>query len=318
MRIAIVGAGALGSFVGGRLAQAKMTVSLIDSNRERVEAINRDGLRIESDVATTTIAIPAFLASDAEGIYDALIVLTKGVHTDAAIASCIHLIGPQTLVLTFQNGLGNSEVLARHVGANRVAIGMTNWAVDLKSDASVASVGSGGIRIWHGDGHDDPRVQRLASTLNGAGLNCLADTNTLSAIWEKVAFNAAINSVSAITSRTVGEIGDDSDARALVSDIAREVLRVATKKGIAVSIAKVESMVAEAFRSHRSHKPSMLQDVIAGRQTEIEAINGAVVEEAERIGVKAPVTEALLRLVRMHDRRMTASPSYGSRESHNE
>jgi 2-dehydropantoate 2-reductase len=317
MKIAVVGAGALGSFVGGRLAEVGMSVSLIDSNRERVDVINRDGLQLGSDAATNSVAIPAFLATDAEGIYDALIVLTKGIHTDAAIASCVHLVGPRTLVLTFQNGLGNLEILARHVGASRVAIGMTNWAVDLKGDG-VASVGSGEIRIWHGEGHDDLRVQRLASVLDGAGLNCLADINTLSAVWEKVAFNAAINSVSAISSRTVGEIAGDADARMLVSDIVREVLFVATRKGVAVTSEKVASMVAEAFQSHGSHQPSMLQDVIAGRQTEIESINGAVVDEAQRLGMKAPVTETLLRLVRMHDRRMSVSPSSGSKESHNE
>ena len=318
MRIAIVGAGALGSFVGGRLAQAKAKVSLIDSNCERVEAIKRDGLRIESDCATTTIAIPAFLAADAAGVYDALIVLTKGVHTDAAMASCLHLVGPQTLVLTFQNGLGNSDILARHVGTDRVAIGMTNWAADLKSAACVATVGSGEIRIWHSAGDDDGRVRGLAAVLNEAGLNCVADANTLAAIWGKVAFNAAINSVSAITRRAVGEIGDDPDAQIMVRDVVREVVLVAAGKNLSVSTAKVESMVAEAFRSHRFHKPSMLQDVIAGRPTEIESINGAVVGEAQLLGVKVPVTETLLRLVRMHDRRTSASSSYSSKDAGDE
>jgi 2-dehydropantoate 2-reductase len=308
MRIAIVGAGALGSFVGGRLFQSKAEACLIDANRERVRAINDRGLRIEADATTAMVAIPAFLAADAAGTYDALIILTKGAHTHTAIADCMHLVGAQTLVLTFQNGLGNAEVLAARVGEEHVAVGMTNWAVDLKADASVAVIGSGEIRIWHGAGHDDLRIRALATALNDAGLNCTASPETLAAIWEKVAFNAAINSVSAITLRAVGEIGDDADAQILVQDIAREVLSVAAAKKLSVSMASVESMMAEAFRSHRRHKPSMLQDVIAGRRTEIESINGAVVSEAERLGLRVPVTEALLRLVRMHDRRMVASP----------
>ena len=305
MRIAIVGAGALGSFVGARLAQSGQHTVLVDNDRERVAAINAAGLRLVADGSESSVRVRAGSAGDLDGLYDLLIVLTKGGQTEAAVSSCRHLIDDATYLLTFQNGLGNADILARFGNPDRIVIGMTNWAADLLGPAHVACVGQGEIRIWHAQGRDDPGIRTIGEALNRAGLHCTADPNVEAAIWEKVAFNAAMNSIAAITSRNVGEIGDDPDARDLVSAVAREVLSVAFARSLAVDPAHVQNMFEDAFRSHRPHRPSMLQDVLAGRPTEIETINGAVVAAAARLGSQVPVTETLLRLVRMRERRPT-------------
>lgn len=314
MRIAVLGAGALGGFVGGKLAQSGQAAVLIDVDRSRIESINRLGLRLETQDADRRIAIRASHASDIDERYDLIIVLTKGVHTEGAISSCRHLLHDNTYVLTFQNGLGNAAVLARHVDRRRIVIGMTNWAADLKGPDHVASVGTGEIRIWHVDRQDDSYVRTIATLLDRAGLNCRADREVETAIWEKVAFNAAINSIAAVTLRNVGEIGDDPDARSLVDEVALEVLTVARAKSIPADIGRVTSMVTEAFRDHRSHKPSMLQDMLAGRQTEIETINGAVVLEAAQLGLKIPATECLCKLVKTLERRVRPTSAPNIRE----
>lgn len=300
-RIAVIGAGALGSFVGARLAHAGYATTLIDNDPARVSAINDAGLRLESDQVTLEITVPASLASDLTQPFDLLIILTKAAHTEPAIASCRHLLGPASHLLTFQNGLGNAALLARYVDSDRIVVGMTNWAVDSVGPAHVRSVGQGEIRIWHMSGRDEPAVRAIADVLNRATLRGTADPNVEAAIWEKVAFNAAMNSVAAMTGLTVGEIGDDANGRSLAGTVADEVVGVARAKGLGADQQKVATMLQHAFQSHRSHRPSMLQDILAGRRTEIEAINGAVVAEAVRLGRSVPVTETLLKLVRMRD-----------------
>jgi 2-dehydropantoate 2-reductase len=180
---------------------------------------------------------------------------------------------------------------------------MTTWPADKPGAAKVSSHGAGEIRLMNADGEPRPHVRRTVEALNSAGLNCIADANVWSAIWEKVAFNAALNSLCAMTQCTVGELSNLPDGEALTLKIVAEVANVARASGIAFDEAHVAENVRFALANHRAHRPSMLQDVLAGRTTEIEAINGAVVAAAHTAGVAAPCTECLLQLVRLVDAR---------------
>jgi 2-dehydropantoate 2-reductase len=126
------------------------------------------------------------------------------------------------------------------------------------------------------------------------------------AIWEKVAFNAALNSICAVSGCTVDQLGLTPDGRRLADDVVSEVLSVAQRLGINVDPDKCKTNVAGAIAQHKGHKPSMLQDIVAGRRTEIEAINGAVVAAARRLEMKLPTTETLLSLVRLAEARAFA------------
>jgi 2-dehydropantoate 2-reductase len=144
-------------------------------------------------------------------------------------------------------------------------------------------------------------LSRMVEALNDAGLACSADADVWAAIWEKVAFNAALNSLCAVTGCTVGELTNVPDGEALALKIVAEVATVAQAHGVAVNEAHVADNVRHALAHHRAHRPSMLQDVLAGRKTEIEAINGAVVEAARMRAIAVPNTAALLHLVRLVD-----------------
>jgi 2-dehydropantoate 2-reductase len=303
MTMAIIGAGALGCFIGACLARTHQPVVLIDIDAKRIANINAEGLRLETDTGEFQVPIRAALASDLREPFDILIVLTKGLNTDAAIQECLHLIGDTSYLVSFQNGIGNAEIIRNRANVDRIVIGMTTWAADLRGPSHVVSVGRGELRLWRADGQDDPQTRAMAAVLDGAGLNCTADPYVESAIWEKIAFNSALNPIAAVTGRTVGEIGDDPDAAALAREIVGEVLRVASARALRTDHDRVMALLAEAFREHRTHLPSMLRDVLAGRRTEIEFINGAVVAEAERLGVSVPATKVLLRLVRMRETR---------------
>lgn len=301
MRIAIVGAGAIGGLFGGLLAEGGQLVQLIDVPGPHLQALMAGGLLLDTDAGARRIPVPAGRAGDTTGVADLILVLTKGHHTTEAAQSVAHLAGPQTCVLTLQNGLGNAERIADALPGLRLLIGMTTWPADLAGPGHVTSHGQGEIRIWAADGSADPAVPVIAATLSAAGLACTADPAVEVAIWEKVAFNAALNAVAAATRLHVAPIADSVAGQRIVAAVIDEVLAVARARGHAVDAARVHAAVAKACRAQRAHKPSMLQDVLAGRQTEVAAINGAVVAAGERLGIATPVTRTLCDLVLLID-----------------
>lgn len=300
MKIAILGAGAMGSLFGGLLAETGEQVTLLDINDAHLSAITAHGLRLETDTGDRQVrSLQALRPSQATQVPDLLIVFTKSMHTRAALASVRQLIGPSTYVLTLQNGLGNVEALASAVPQERILVGVTTWPADLAGPGHVRSHGAGVIRMMTADGVDRPILERVVSVLSGAGLRCQADANVWGAVWEKVAFNAALNPLCTVLNRPVDALGAVEDGPALALAIVEEVLAVARASGISVDAIKVSDNVRHAIVAHRGHKPSMLQDVLAGRPTEIESINGAVVAAAHRHGVRVPHTETLMQLVRL-------------------
>ncbi len=303
MKIAMLGAGAMGSLFGGHLAMAGNDVTLIDVNAEHIAAINAHGLTIETPAGTLTARLKAGTAADFTDQQDVLIVFTKGAHTEQALVPALHLVGDRTWVLTAQNGLGNADIIARHVPFERIAIGTTSYAAVLKAAGQLVLQNGGDLRIWPANGERADAIERLAEAFVAAGVDCKADPGVESAIWEKIAFNAAINSLTAITRYTVGELGDFEGGRTLAETVAKEVNDVAHARGVAFDLSRVHGLLKLAFTHHRAHQPSMLRDIIAGRKTEIENINGAIMAEARRAGLEAPVTETLLQLVRLIESR---------------
>lgn len=300
MKIAILGAGAMGSLFGGLLAETGEQVTLLDINDAHLAAIAAHGLRLETDTGDRRVrSLQALRPSQATQVPDLLIVFTKAMHTRAALASVRQLIGPSTYVLTLQNGLGNVEALGSVVPQERILVGVTTWPADLAGPGHVRSHGAGVIRMMTADGADRPMLERVVHALSDAGLQCRVDANVWGAVWEKVAFNAALNPLCTVLNRPVDALGAVEDGPALALTIVEEVLAVARASGVSVDAVKVSDNVRHAIVAHRGHKPSMLQDVLAGRPTEIESINGAVVVAARRHGVRVPHTETLMQLVRL-------------------
>lgn len=292
----------MGSLFGGWLAEGGSDVCLIDINQTHLDAVNRNGLRLTTDQGERRIRLNVARPGDDLGSPDVVLIFTKTMHTKAALSSSQQLTRGGVTLVSMQNGLGNMEILREFAPLERVVIGMTTYPADLHGPGDVVSHGSGKVRFMSADGTMHPILQRLEAALVAGGVDAAVDPRVIVSIWEKVAFNAALNSLCAITGRTVGEIGSSSDGRALVRKIIHEVAAVAHASGVDVDIAAIHRSTDHALDHHLHHKPSMLQDVLAGRATEIESINGAVVAEAERLGIKTPTTESLLRLVRILER----------------
>ncbi|SFM42327.1 ketopantoate reductase family protein [Variovorax sp. OV329] len=306
MKISIVGAGAMGSLFGGLLAESGNDVTLIDVNDAHIDAIRADGLRLATDGSDRHVKLRICRPEEATDVPDLLVVFTKTLHTRAALSGVRHLIGPDVHLLSLQNGLGNVETISEFVDAERVLIGVTTWPADLAGPGHVHSHGKGVVRLMAADGIARPIVEHVSEALSTAGLQCTSDATVWAAIWEKVAFNAALNSICAVSGCTVDQLGLTPDGRRLADEVVSEVLSVAQRLGIDVDPDKCRTSVAGAIAQHKGHKPSMLQDVLAGRRTEIESINGAVVSAAGRLDMEVPTTETLLSLVRLVEARAVA------------
>ncbi|WP_456627154.1 ketopantoate reductase family protein [Bradyrhizobium sp. URHC0002] len=307
LRIAILGSGAMGSLFGGCLFEGGSDVTLIDLNVPHVEAIRKHGLALSTDAGSKSIRVPALFPHEIKTTFDLVIVFTKAMHTTAALSAVRGCIGPDTVLLSLQNGLDNKLALTAFASPQNVLIGITTYPADLVGPGHVESHGAGVARLAATAEPATPVLALLPDLFARGGLNATVDPQVEAAIWEKVAFNAALNTLCAITRSTVGEIGADAATRRLAFAIAAEVCNTAIACGFSVNPAHVEQTLASAMQYHTHHKPSMLQDVLAGKPTEIDAICGAVVGHARERGISTPITETVLALVRHIDSKIASN-----------
>ena len=297
LKVAILGAGAMGSLFGGWLAEGGADVCLIDVNEAHLDAVNQVGLRLSTDGRDRRIRLRTGRPGEDCGRLDIVFVFTKTMHTRSALAASSHLLDGGATLVSLQNGLGNLEILSEFAPANRIVIGVTTYPADFHGPGHVSSHGGGKVKFMSADGGSPPKLLQLEAALKRAGVEAAVDPHVMVAIWEKVAFNAALNSICATTGRTVGEVGASEAGRTLVRAIVLETATVAKAGGITVDVDAILRSTEHALDHHLRHKPSMLQDVLARRPTEIASINGAIVAEAKRRGLETPVTDTLLKLV---------------------
>jgi 2-dehydropantoate 2-reductase len=299
-QVLIVGSGAMGCRFGAALFKAGYAVCLYDVSKPHVDAINRDGLLVHSQAGVEKL--PIFATYDVEAIPapDLAIVFTKTMYTESALGAVGSRFLPATVVLTLQNGLGNIEKIARYVDEQRIIVGITTHASDLLGPGEIEAKGSGITRIM--PLHESSREMsvQIAEALNAQNMLTELSDEIMKDIWEKVAFNAAFNTTTAITMLTVGQVGASEWGRALLREISSDVVKVANNAGVPADEAYVHSLIESQFSPSMSgdHKPSMLQDRLAGRRTEIESICGEVLRVAQQQGIDVPHVKMVYQLVR--------------------
>ena len=299
MKIAVVGAGGVGSVFGGRLAAAGHEVWLVHRRREIVEALQRDGLRLDSpDGKSEHIEINATDDTRTIGPADLVLILTKSTDTGAAADASRVLLGPTTIVLTLQNGLGNLETIAHVLGAERTLLGMTYVGAALLGAGHARLTAAGQSFLGEPDGKRSERVEHLAHTFTEAALPTSGTDRLWEMVWGKLVINAALNATCALTGATGETALRSKTAKQWLGLVARETAEVAAALGISLPYPDPAERVWQHCRDVGPSKPSMLQDMERGRPTEIDAINGAVVREGERQGIPTPYNRALLHLVK--------------------
>ncbi len=296
MKIAVVGAGAMGSLFGALLSSVA-DVTLVDPWREHVQAINRDGLRLTEPEGDSIIHVPATTDPAAVHNADLAIIFVKSHQTEMAANMAAQLLAPHGLALTMQNGIGNRDVLARVLGESRAWQGVTAQGATLLGPGHVRHAG-------HGPTHLETRpeiaatAQQVAELFAQAGFETHLSANLDSLVWGKLVINVGINALTAILRVPNGILAQVAPARELLAAAVREAVQVAEARGIQLPYEDPVARVIEVARATASNRSSMLQDVMRGSRTEIEVINGAIVHEADQLGLKAPYNQVLVALVR--------------------
>lgn len=304
MKVLILGAGAMGCLYGAALHRAGCEVVFVDVNQSHIDAINARGLELETRAGVEHLPIPARRPEEISEPVDLVVVFTKTFHTEAALAGIAQAIGPQTWLLSLQNGLGNDRRLAAHAAEERVLVGASSLPSDLVGLGRVRSHGEGGSKLFPAFGGDPAFARQVCELLSQGGLPAELEPNIHVAIWSKAIFNATMNPLCALTRRTPGFLGANPESRAMITAAVDEGVAVANACGIAVAAQPIHDLTEVSMTDHANHEASMLQDVKAGRRTEVDAINGAIVEAGREAGVAAPVLETLWRLVKLEEAKL--------------
>lgn len=309
MRILVFGAGAIGSVLGGFLAKAGHDVTLL-GRAWHLDVIRKQGLTISGlwgEHRVTTLATATSLEEvPRPASYDWVFVCVKAHQTAEAASVLPALLGPQTLVCAFQNGLGNYEVLTQAVAPSRVALGRIIFGVEISPGHVRVTVCADELLL----GAPDRRVPRkqvaaLVAALQESGIPARATTTILQVLWAKVLYNCALNGLSTLLEVPYGKLLDSPPARRMMGEIVEEAYRVAAAHQI-----RLEPSTAEAYREllfkrlipdTAAHRSSMLQDVLAGKPTEIESLNGALVRLGQHANVPVPVNALITRLVHLKE-----------------
>lgn len=297
-----MGAGAMGSLFGGLLAADGHEVTLATTREDHVAAIRREGLVIETmDGDERRVDVPA--ATDPGDLEppDLVVVFVKSHDTEEAVRDAVPLLGEGTDVLTLQNGLGNAETIADHVPEERVVAGTTAQGAILESPGRVVHTGAGPTTVGRYFRENDERVAEVATHLTAAGIDTEVTDAVRDEVWRKVLVNLGINAATALAGVRNGLVTETEPGRSLAEAAVAEGAEVARREGREVGDDVVEYTL-EVARATADNRSSMRQDLAAGRRTEIEALNGAVVERAERHGVDVPVNRTLADLVRLAER----------------
>jgi 2-dehydropantoate 2-reductase len=296
MDIAVVGAGAMGSLFGALLSSAA-SVSLLDPWEDHVREINEHGLRLSGESGERTVRLPA--TSDATALVpaDLVIVFVKSSKTAWAAAIAESILKSDGLVITLQNGLGNSDVLEARVGRGRTAAGVTSHGATLLGPGQVRHAGKGPTHLGFSAENED-RVRKVAAVFSQAGLEVYASDSVDSLIWGKLIINAGINALTAILRVRNGILVEVEPMRGLMDEAVLEAVEVAEAKGIKLPYSDPVAHVRTAAARTGLNLSSMLQDTLRHAPTEIDVINGAIAREGAALGVATPVNSLLRDLVK--------------------
>ena len=307
MKICILGAGALGCSIGAALAQGGSDVCLINRSAAHVDAINGRGLIVREGGEERTVRVRAACDSHGVGPADLVIVLVKSYDTRLAMDAAASLVGPQTVVMSLQNGLGHEDELAASIGRGHVVAGKTYVGGMMLAPGHIIG-GTRGKKTIVGelDGRVSPRIAAIAAEFERAGLDTEVTDNIVGTMWDKLLVNVSTGALAALTRLTYGPLYEVPEIEATAIVAVEEAIAVARAKGVALSIANARDAwtMASAGLS-RDFKTSILQSLEKGTRTEIDFINGVVVREGARLGIATPVNRTLVACIKGLEKGLT-------------
>lgn len=305
MRILVMGAGAMGSVAGGFMAKAGHDVTLV-GRAEHLKAIAQHGLHIAGiwgDHHVTCLRAQTDVSGLAPGSFDLILVTVKSYDTQAAVEAVKPLIGEHTLVCAYQNGLGNAEIIATAAGWERTVGARTIYGARIIEPGRVevtVIANPTALGVYHPTA-PAYRVRAVAEAMDAAHLPTVYSDKIATVLWAKVAYNCALNPLSALLDVSYGVLAKMEHARAIMSDVIHELYAVARLMGVRLEPdtpqAYLEHFYNELIPPTAAHYASMREDFLRRRRTEIEALNGAIARYGAEHRAACPANTLLTRLV---------------------
>ncbi|HEX2544017.1 MAG TPA: 2-dehydropantoate 2-reductase [Ramlibacter sp.] len=296
MKVAVMGAGAVGCYFGGMLARAGHDVTFI-ARPQHVEAITRDGLRMETKTFDEHVRLKA--VTGPEGARDADLVLfcVKSMDTESAGRQLRPMLRPDTLVLCLQNGVDNADRLRGVLPEHAVAAAVVYVATEMAGPGHLKHHGRGELVI-----EPSAASERVAQALRAAGVPTDISDNVRGALWLKLIINCAYNAISAIAQKPYGENVKGEGIWDVMRDVVDECLAVARADGVQVP-ADAHAVTRKLVESMPSQYSSTAQDLARGKPTEIDFLNGYVVRRGEAHGIATPANRVLWALVKLVEKK---------------
>ena len=295
MKFLVVGPGAMGCLFAARLSIAGNEVALADHDKDRAQKITEQGIKVTGISGTYAVRIPTVIGA-APFAPDFILICVKSTDTRAAGEGVSGSIGPETMVVTLQNGLGNREILAEIFGQEKVLGGVTAEGATLLDEGMIRHAGEGETFIGPAGAEDGP-VQKLVSVMNQAGFKTRSADKVEELIWGKLVINVGINALTAITRLKNGLLPAIKGTRAVMEAAVEEAVSVARARGVRLPYEDPLTRVIAVCDATKENVSSMLQDVLKRRATEVEAINGAIARQGAVLGIPTPVNRTLAELV---------------------
>ena len=299
MKIGIVGSGAMGSVYGALLADAGNELWMFDRWQEHVAAMRAKGLRCSGASGDRTVTVNATPEAADAGRCELVVVATKGMHIEPAVRAAAPMIGPDTLVLTIQNGLGNVERLQGVLGPENLLFGIAGgFGAEMQGPGHVHHNGMEAINLAELQGGISPRLERVAEVWRAAGFKVQTFDDLWPVLWSKLIANVAFSAICTVTGMRVGQVRENEAAWGIARACVAEAAAVAAARGITLAYDDPAQWVSEFASKIPNARPSMYQDVLAGRPCEIDTIHGGVVAEGARLGVPTPTCALMVQLVK--------------------
>lgn len=296
MRIAVIGAGAMGALFSGYLSE-KNEVVVVDVSSTIIDAINKEGVKIrEKDGSISTYKPNAVTDSSQYGPQDLIIVFVKSMFTISALENNRNLIGNDTYIMTLQNGAGHESKLLKFQDRNHVIIGSTQHNSSIIEPGFINHGGSGICSIGLLDGVNSD-LERIAAVMTESGFECHTEDNVQKQVWKKMFTNTAASSLTALFQVPLGFIHRDSNANYIMKMLCKEAVTVANALGLGFDEHEVIRDVEAVCINAPNGYTSIYADIRDGRRSEVDTISGSVVEAAHDLGIEVPYHDMVVKCI---------------------
>lgn len=302
MKIAVIGAGAMGSIYGSYLSKYN-EVYLVDNKQDVVDAINKDGLKLQENGSDVVYRPKAVTSSEGIGKVDLLILFVKSLYSKASLEENKGMIDSKTYVMTLQNGSGHEDIISEVVPVERIIIGTTEDNGAILKLGHVRHGGTGRTNIGMLASDKDEMLNTLKKCFDKSGFDTMVHDNIQKLIWDKLFTNVSLSAITGVLQVKMGFIAENPSAWNLAKQLIREAIAVSNAMGLVFDEKTVLAKVKKASEESPNGCTSIYTDLRNGRLTEVDTISGSVVSAAKKYGVEVPSHEFIVNMVHAMEQR---------------